>query len=321
MTVQQPIRIDRPRQKGQAMSEFVVAAAFVLVPLFLIIPALGKYADMKYSAVQAARYQAWEYTANYIDLGDQPSGFDVMANSAKPYKSVKQVQRETQRRIYSRTGTTLSTAHDRRGFVSSDANPLWVYHDGLPMYDPGRVDRVSTLQPSEPTPDPTYVLSGILRVLDTVLGAFASVLNAVGAPFGFDALNGNGYSKSKIALQVEPPPQYATFQDSINRPPLFLSNKVLSMQASAGVLTDGWSAGGGDHTLHQAKGLVPTSLLDVLLNPGGFPLQDIAATVLLSPELSRSSLQFGYMEKDTIHPSKLAGGGAHACSGGYCEFQ
>lgn len=309
------------KQHGQAMSEFVVAAAFVLVPLFLIIPALGKYGDMKYSAIQAARYQAWEYTANYIDLGDQPTGFDEMAKSAKPLKSVSQVQMETQRRIYSRTDTVLNSTQDRRGYITSDRNPLWVYHDGSSMYDPNRVDRTSTLKPSEPTPDPTYVLTGILRVLDTILGAFASVLSAVGAPFGFDALNGNGYSKSSIALRVEQPPTYATFQDSFNRPPLFLTSQVLSMQASAGVLTDGWSAGGGEHTLHQAKGLVPTSLLDVLLNPGGFPLQDIAATVLLSPELSRSSLNFGYMEKDTIYPSKLEGGGDHACSGGYCEFQ
>lgn len=308
-------------QYGQAMSEFVVAAAFVLVPVFLIIPALGKYGDMKYSAIQAARYQAWEYTANYIDLDDQPTGFDKMAASAKPLKTVAQVQRETQRRIYSRTGTELSSAQDRHGFITADGNPLWVYHDGSTMYDPNRVDRTSTLQPSEPTPDPTYVLTGILRVLDTILGAFASILSAVGAPFGFDALNGNGYSKSNVALRVEQPPTYATFQDSFNRPPLFLTSQVLNMQASAGVLTDGWSAGGGDHTVYQAKGLVPTSLLDVLLNPGGFPLQDIAATVLLSPELSRSSLTFGYMEKDTIHPSKLEGGGDHACDGGYCEFQ
>ena len=94
MSFLQPIRMDACKQQGQALSEFVVASAFVLVPLFLIVPALGKYADMKYSAIQAARYQAWEYTANYIDVGDQPTGFNAMAKSAKPFKSVKQVERE-----------------------------------------------------------------------------------------------------------------------------------------------------------------------------------------------------------------------------------
>src|SRR5690606_24618203 len=62
------------KMRGQAMTEFVVSAAFVLVPLFIIIPILGKYVDMKHMAVQAARYEAWEYTVNYQDIEDeQPS--------------------------------------------------------------------------------------------------------------------------------------------------------------------------------------------------------------------------------------------------------
>jgi hypothetical protein len=48
---------------GQAATECVILAALVLVPLFLIIPLLGKYIDIKQAAIKQARFEAWEYTA------------------------------------------------------------------------------------------------------------------------------------------------------------------------------------------------------------------------------------------------------------------
>lgn len=47
------------------MTEFVVTATLFLIPIFLIIPLLGKYADMKSSVIQAARFNAWERTVWY----------------------------------------------------------------------------------------------------------------------------------------------------------------------------------------------------------------------------------------------------------------
>jgi len=58
-----PVRVRRCG--GQAMTEFVVGTTLFLTPLFLIIPLLGKYADMKASVIQAARYVAWERTVWY----------------------------------------------------------------------------------------------------------------------------------------------------------------------------------------------------------------------------------------------------------------
>lgn len=45
-------------ERGQAMTEFLISASFVLVPLFLGISLLGKYIDIKHAGIQAARYQA-----------------------------------------------------------------------------------------------------------------------------------------------------------------------------------------------------------------------------------------------------------------------
>ncbi len=58
-------RPSRHSSKGQALTEFVIGAVLFLIPLFLIIPLLGKYTDIKASTIQAARYNAWERTVWY----------------------------------------------------------------------------------------------------------------------------------------------------------------------------------------------------------------------------------------------------------------
>lgn len=304
---------------GQAMTEFVIGAAFVLIPLFIFTSMAGKYADIKYAAVQSARYEAWEYTANYLDKDDQPSGFTHVANSDLPIKSVSRVQAESRRRFFSDTSTTLDSRFDRNGYISSDENPLWKYHDGSSMYNPLSIDTISSTKADGTTPDPTKIVTTTIKIFDTVFGAFGSLIGALGGDAKFDAMNEKGYATSLVSVPVEQVPDYGYLNNlSYNRTP-FLSNTNLHFNAKAAVLTDSWSAGGTSHTFSQARGLVPTALLDVLLNPGGFPLQDIVATVLLSPELGRDSLSFGHMI-DVIPPEKTDSG-THSCTdGGYCEY-
>jgi hypothetical protein len=54
-----PSQRHRRCERGQAMTEVLIAATFILVPLFLIVPAFGKFIDMRHATIQAARYQAW----------------------------------------------------------------------------------------------------------------------------------------------------------------------------------------------------------------------------------------------------------------------
>ncbi|HET7633711.1 MAG TPA: hypothetical protein VFK51_03175 [Burkholderiales bacterium] len=63
--------------RGQAMTEFVIGAALFLIPVFLLIPILGKFIDMKAATVQAARYTAWERTVWY---GGDDSSVDWESN-------------------------------------------------------------------------------------------------------------------------------------------------------------------------------------------------------------------------------------------------
>lgn len=51
----------RRGQRGQALAEMAILAA-VLVPMFLLIPILGKYSHVRQTTHQAARAAAWEAT-------------------------------------------------------------------------------------------------------------------------------------------------------------------------------------------------------------------------------------------------------------------
>jgi hypothetical protein len=309
--------------RGQAMTEFVVSAAFVLVPLFILVPIIGKYVDMKHAAIQTARYEAWEYTANYSSLGDESSGFSAVANSKKPVKSVYALKNESRRRFFVENHDRLRTGGDSAAISEGEVKPLWHYHDSESMYDPTAVDLQSDLDQNL-TPDPTTVLSTALLVIQKVFRFFADILSAVasaiGAPsVGFDAVNAEGYYKSTVSIPVSNPPEFTAFSLA-NTAPLFITNRNLRMSADAGVLTQGWSAGGVNHTQRQVKGLLLTEMLGMVLN-NPLPLQDIASTVLLSPELGSDSLRFGHVDIDAVDPSHLEGGGTHSCNdAGYCTY-
>jgi hypothetical protein len=278
---------------------------------------------MKHTAIQTARYEAWEYTAHYESLGDQSSGFNSVANSKKPQKSVGNLKNESRRRFFVPTNAGLRTGGDSAVITSGDVKPLWHYHSGLSMYDPLALDTVSGLNQNL-TPDPTGVLSAILYVIQIVFSAIADILSAVASaigasPVGFDSVNAEGYFKSTVSIPVKNPPEYTAFSLA-NTAPMFITNRNVRMQASAGVLTQGWSAGGVLHTQSQAKGMVPTALIGMILNDP-IPLQTVVAAVLLSPELHPDSLDFGHMDIDAVDPSHLEGGGTHSCNdAGYCTY-
>ena len=90
-------------QSGQAMTEMVIAASFVLIPLFLLIPWLGKYIDLQQSAIQAARYEAWEYTVWYNDVATEAPAGAVDQNGSQitmPEKSIAELQAEARQRFF-----------------------------------------------------------------------------------------------------------------------------------------------------------------------------------------------------------------------------
>src|SRR5512147_2715603 len=108
---------------GQALVEFLIAATLVLIPLFLIIPLLGKYMDLKATTIQAARYAAWERTV-WFGSADWPAA----------QKDDIKIQREIQQRFFSDTATVKLQSSDSNagGWGGTGPKPLWRDRAGNP---------------------------------------------------------------------------------------------------------------------------------------------------------------------------------------------
>lgn len=149
MTSSIPVsRVCRTAQRGQALTEFVIGAVLFLIPLFLIIPLLGKYADIKASAIQAARYNAWERTVWYGQTASSTGDWEGNDKSEATIKSEMASKFLVSDLWYDRAGTAMiagssnsitneespGTANTILGFAVSVANALGPFNlemDGL----------------------------------------------------------------------------------------------------------------------------------------------------------------------------------------------
>ncbi len=279
----------RRRQRGQAMTEFTVAAGLVLIPAFLLIPLLGKYIDMRHSTIQAARYEAWEYTVWHAS-DTPPDGF----TQTLPVKDAGALQREAHRRFLSDPARPLDAADKVNGWSVATRNVLWQDHRGTRLYDG---DNRGSPAAEEPTPDALGIVTPLLHVLDAVFSALASALDFLGIDAGFTAIDADGYYQAESGIKTarldwfDPDNRLSgvdTFKDG------------LTFTAQAGVLSQHWNAGSSAMAAYQTRGLVPTALLDN-------EVMRTAQTVLgvFAPELKPNSLRFGYVDYDSVPPDRL----------------
>jgi len=295
------------RCPGQAMTETVITASTVLVPIFLLIPLIGKYIDIKQTTIQAARYEAWEYTVWYgtnqtqtftTPSGERPFGYNA---TGQPVKIRTEVQNESRKRFFSDVNnanpaeaTTLANLQINQsdvnnGYNANFANTLWVDHRGQPLWD-GTTDGDLPVT-SGPTPDVTGgVFSTIITFIGKVFGAIASIASHLtGSSTGFTIINMDGLATARVEINVFPPAgliNWATISDAggVGGTDDSITNiQVLDFTSSASVLSDTWNAGGLEHTTNQAGGLVPTKILGDLLEPVQ-PAVDLLAA-FIAPEL------------------------------------
>lgn len=115
----------RGRQSGSSMVEFVISL-LVFVPIFIGIPLLGKYADIKHRTIEASRYVAFERTV-YSEPGVstrydswRDSGGQLHPEASKPSS---QIMLEAEQRLF---------GHPSQGFHDPEVrtNPLWVNRKG-----------------------------------------------------------------------------------------------------------------------------------------------------------------------------------------------
>lgn len=105
-------------QRGQAMTE-MLALLLVLVPLFVIVPLLGKFIDLKQHNIAASRYVAFEAMARH-------------SSAWGSWTSDEDLGRDVRRRFFSASRAPIKT-NDAAGDFSAHRNPMWTDQRGDPL--------------------------------------------------------------------------------------------------------------------------------------------------------------------------------------------
>jgi hypothetical protein len=114
--------LNKSRQTGQAIIEFA-AACLVMIPLFVLIPLLAKYIDVKQTTIAASRKLAFECTVRYDDC-ENLNANTIFAD-------------EVRTRFFAGSGTEI-LSNDKPAtdaIAVGSGNPLWVDRSGNPLLE------------------------------------------------------------------------------------------------------------------------------------------------------------------------------------------
>lgn len=231
-----------PHQQGQATVETLISM-LALLPIFILIPYIGKYIDIKSKAVQASRYAAFERTV-FSDPG-------ASWNSDENQKLDQQISRDINRRILSDPKTGVSSLNN--GFV--DDNPLWTNYRGDQLLAGRQVERLSAAlaegeSPVDRTPLMDAITGRITLLIDLGLG-----------------LNKQSYAQNSVAITAE-------FLPDITRvgaaPDLVEAETRIAFLRTGAVLTDAWSAGSEDVFEDRIDGLTADEIIAIPVALGTF---------------------------------------------------
>lgn len=247
--------VTAPSPRGQAIVEFLVAA-LVLIPLFLLVPVIGKYLDIKQATIAASRKLAFECTVRYQDCNS--------LNGSSSFAD------EIRLRFYGGdTAPVLTNDRPTQDAVGQDGNPLWVDRQGRPLLENYSDVGVRT--------DPgNFQVDGNL---------ITSLLNVGPGLFGLDIQR--GLFDARVQVGVASKNGGTSFVDQ-------LDSLAVSMQFHTAILTNAWNADGPggkgdrcqpDHNTVAGRVsqvslcLLPYQGYDAAYLPASLIIQPIVATV------------------------------------------
>lgn len=293
------------QQKGQAATEFVIAAAFILVPLFLTVPLLGKYIDIKHAAIQHARFSAWEYTVWFGQDEYILSG--VESNQRAGVKKYKQASEEGFEYFFTdRTSQDYGTS-----MAAMAVEPLWKDHRGKSLF---HLDDIKTELKEKQTPLPFGAVGDLLQkmldVVGTAVAYLGKLISVLGPAAEFDVLrNSKGYFTSEVEVPVRSLGQILPRYD-LKGEQAGASVQPLIFSAKAAVQSNNWNAGSSSHAIRESKGLVVTSILSPISHPvnkivGG--LNDLVGKIPLIRVKLPGLPEFGHVKDDLMPYEHLEG--------------
>lgn len=271
------MRSIRKNMRGQAMTEFVIVTMLVLLPLYLLIPLLGKYIDMKAAAIQGARYIAWERTVYF-------GGSTASVSWPGADKTDAELENEMRRRVMTSGAPFQSTDGSAGTWSTTGFRDSWKNRDSSRMlanYD--SIKRASSTQEKSP---------GIVNI---GLNAMVKVVDAIG-PFTLEL---KGLHTAAVSIS----PSTLPINMSLNGDTAKQFNPgALAFNDHSTVLTNAWSTSGNGHVKKQTQGLTPTSVFE---NPG-VKAAWLAARIVLAPAAPEIlMLELGKIEPDVVPPDRL----------------
>src|SRR5690554_38920 len=227
----------RIEESGSVLTEFVVVAGLVLVPLVLVLPILFKYIENRQYIEQAARYSVWEKTAYYHEESDG-------ASSSSPVKGDAEIRREIDNRIFSDGNSVIARAQREPDHVE-EINPNLTFRDRSdattrPIYDSISSDD-ATAQWADVSVENEVIGGG--GTLTGALSAFTSDIATLGTS-GF-SLESDGLYTSAVSVDMAEVPYF----DELKDVPLFSRSGTL--------IANGWSQGGPSNAASAARSLNP----------------------------------------------------------------
>jgi hypothetical protein len=273
-----PIESLPVRQRGQAMTEFVIGSILFLIPMFLIIPMMGKYSDIKAAAAQTARYVAWERTVWY---GGGSASVSWPGNS----KSEADIKNEARQRVTAFGGGIADGDKTAGSFASSGGRQSWYNRDASPMLASYGAASLGTIT-NDDSPD---------TITGTVLGAITAITSITGFH-----LETKGLYTGSAEISVTTAPIGINLDGSTTGR---FDPGVLVFKDKNVILANGWSGNGSAHVKTQTAGLAPLGLVgDSTLGPV-LQIAGCIALAAFAPEFC--FLEIGKIEPDVVPPDRL----------------
>ncbi len=247
-----------------------------MLPLFLIIPLLGKYMDIKATSIQAARYAAWERTV-WFGSSDWTAA----------QKTDLEIQHEVLQRFFSDNATAkIQSSQSSAGTWAGGPKPLWKDRGGNSML----ADYNSNVNQGSARAQTPGTMDAILDPVVSVVNVVDSIL---GSKFELDMKSLYTTTIKVQTVQTGPIRDVITGRSSSSGAPLFTATNVL--------VANGWNANGPDNVKKQVEGLTPMSIAQ--RDPTKTILQILQiVTTVFAPELMPDHLKFGGVIQPDIVP-------------------
>lgn len=258
----------RRRICGQALTE-TLASLLALVPLFILVPYIGKYLDVKHKATDAARYAVWERTV----WSDAANTWGAQENN----KSDAEIALELGDRVLGHPRAPVLPPQ-QLAVAGVSTNPLWRDYTGanlvaLQAYQPSApvpgVSVATLAEQADPVPyGPLQAGASLVELVAFDGLELAEDLNGL-TEFGL-GLNQRGLAESRVSVPLVQLPTFARRGVSVDLEAPAGDVAPITMSQTGAILSDAWVPGSEDNFRARLDGLVTDEALQLIVAPGTF---------------------------------------------------